>query len=210
MVERKRQVALFRSVATCGGRRQTVGNVNARPTVNSVLRQILARFVAGFLVGSSLLGFGALDAGAADAESVLSREAVTARVREGIGLLNKTYWSPTLNIWLDRPGDDLRAHYERRLNPPWWPSANAVEMLIDFMNATGSSEYDGRIEALYDLLKDRRTRMARVVAELKRRGHEVKEVKVNGGGYQGILIDWEKGELHGASESRRDGEAKGY
>ena len=26
----------------------------------------------------------------------------------------------------------------------------------------------------------------------------------------GTLIDWEKGELHGASESRRDGEAKGY
>jgi predicted alpha-1,6-mannanase (GH76 family) len=103
-------------------------------------------------------------------EDALSREALTARITEGIRVLNKTYWSPTLNIWLDRPGDDLRAHYERRLNPPWWPSANAVEMLIDFMNATGSSEYDATIEALYDLQKDLGTRTERVVAELKRRG----------------------------------------
>ncbi len=30
------------------------------------------------------------------------------------------------------------------------------------------------------------------------------------GGYQGILIDWEKGVLHGATESRKDGAALGY
>ena len=49
-----------------------------------------------------------------------------------------------------------------------------------------------------------------VVEELKRRGQNVVTVKKNGGGYQGILIDPQSGELHGASESRRDGEAKGY
>jgi gamma-glutamyltranspeptidase/glutathione hydrolase len=49
-----------------------------------------------------------------------------------------------------------------------------------------------------------------VVDELTRRGQNVKRVKLNGGGYQGILIDWDKGVLHGASESRRDGEARGY
>jgi gamma-glutamyltranspeptidase/glutathione hydrolase len=38
----------------------------------------------------------------------------------------------------------------------------------------------------------------------------VVRVKKNGGGYQGILIDWDKGLLHGGSESRRDGEALGY
>ncbi|MEA3211052.1 MAG: hypothetical protein QOE70_4109 [Chthoniobacter sp.] len=103
------------------------------------------------------------------APDALAREALVGRVRAGIGLLNQLYWSPTLNIWLDRPGDDLRAHYEGRRNPPWWPSANAVEVLLDFMNATGTSEYQASIEALYDLQKDLLKRTARVVAELKRR-----------------------------------------
>jgi gamma-glutamyltranspeptidase/glutathione hydrolase len=49
-----------------------------------------------------------------------------------------------------------------------------------------------------------------VVDELKRRGQNVVRVKKNGGGYQGILLDWDKGVLRGASESRRDGEALGY
>jgi gamma-glutamyltranspeptidase len=30
------------------------------------------------------------------------------------------------------------------------------------------------------------------------------------GGYQGILIDWEKGVLHGATEPRKHGVAAGY
>jgi gamma-glutamyltranspeptidase/glutathione hydrolase len=49
-----------------------------------------------------------------------------------------------------------------------------------------------------------------VVKELERRGHRTKRIQKNGGGYQGILIDWEKGTLQGASESRRDGKAAGY
>ena len=99
----------------------------------------------------------------------LSREAVTGHIRTGIARLNDTYWSPTLGIWLDRPGDDVRGHYDGRRNPPWWPSANAVEMLIDFMGATGSSEYEAAIASLYELQKDPRTRRARMVAELQRR-----------------------------------------
>ena len=93
-----------------------------------------------------------------------------ARIRSGIARLNELYWSPTLNIWLDRPGDDLRAFYDGRRNPPWWPSANAVEMLLDFMATTGTSEYEASIEALYDLRKDHRALTERVVAELKKRG----------------------------------------
>jgi gamma-glutamyltranspeptidase/glutathione hydrolase len=49
-----------------------------------------------------------------------------------------------------------------------------------------------------------------VVKELERRGHVVERVKVNGGGYQGILIDPRAGVLHGGSESRKDGAAVGY
>ena len=49
-----------------------------------------------------------------------------------------------------------------------------------------------------------------VVKELIRRGHEVKRVAVNGGGYQGIIIDPKTGVLHGGSEARKDGAAVGY
>jgi gamma-glutamyltranspeptidase/glutathione hydrolase len=49
-----------------------------------------------------------------------------------------------------------------------------------------------------------------VVKELARRGHRVERVRVNGGGYQGILIDPTTGMLHGGSEARKDGMAVGY
>jgi gamma-glutamyltranspeptidase / glutathione hydrolase len=49
----------------------------------------------------------------------------------------------------------------------------------------------------------------RAIAELEKKGHRV--VRDRGyGGYQGILIDWENGVLHGATESRKDGVAAGY
>jgi gamma-glutamyltranspeptidase/glutathione hydrolase len=38
----------------------------------------------------------------------------------------------------------------------------------------------------------------------------VERVKVNGGGFQGILIDPKTGVLHGGSEARKDGAAVGY
>jgi gamma-glutamyltranspeptidase / glutathione hydrolase len=50
------------------------------------------------------------------------------------------------------------------------------------------------------------------VAGLRAKGHRVVRTPRSGnyGGYQGILIDWEHGTLHGASESRKDGVAAGY
>jgi gamma-glutamyltranspeptidase/glutathione hydrolase len=48
-----------------------------------------------------------------------------------------------------------------------------------------------------------------VIADLAARGHKVKRAR-GYGGYQGILIDWEHGVLHGATESRKDGAAVGY
>jgi gamma-glutamyltranspeptidase/glutathione hydrolase len=45
---------------------------------------------------------------------------------------------------------------------------------------------------------------------LKAKGHVVARGKAGVGGYQGILIDWERGVLHGATEARKDGAAVGY
>ena len=49
-----------------------------------------------------------------------------------------------------------------------------------------------------------------VVKELEARGHVVKRIKTNSGGYQGILVDRSKGILRGGTESRKDGAAVGY
>ena len=115
------------------------------------------------------LAFTLCSLAAEPAPEIPTREALIARISEGIGTLNKTYWSHTLGIWLDRPGDDLRAHYEGRRNPPWWSSANAVEVLIDFMNATGRTDFDAALALLYELNKDPRIKAPRIIAELKRR-----------------------------------------
>ena len=48
------------------------------------------------------------------------------------------------------------------------------------------------------------------VAALRSIGHKVTRATGGFGGYQGILIDWKNGVLHGASESRKDGAAVGY
>ncbi len=49
------------------------------------------------------------------------------------------------------------------------------------------------------------------VAELQRRGHKiVRGAAGSFGGYQGILIDWDHGVLHGATDPRKDGAAAGY
>jgi gamma-glutamyltranspeptidase/glutathione hydrolase len=48
------------------------------------------------------------------------------------------------------------------------------------------------------------------VETLKSKGHTVSREKASYGGYQGILIDWETGVLHGGTEARKDGVALGY
>lgn len=49
-----------------------------------------------------------------------------------------------------------------------------------------------------------------VIAGLKKLGHTVRPVRVNGGGYQGIMIHPKTGMLHGGTEARKDGIAAGY
>ncbi|MFN0195203.1 MAG: gamma-glutamyltransferase [Planctomycetaceae bacterium] len=48
------------------------------------------------------------------------------------------------------------------------------------------------------------------IVELQKRGHKVVRSRGSFGGYQGILIDWERGTLLGATEARKDGCATGY
>lgn len=45
---------------------------------------------------------------------------------------------------------------------------------------------------------------------LLQRGHQLVRSPGSFGGYQGILIDWDNGVLHGATEPRKDGAAVGY
>ncbi len=116
----------------------------------------------------ALVSMASVCQGADSAES-LSTETVANRFREGVALLNQQYWSPTLGIWLDRPGNDVRAHYEGRLNPPWWPSANAVEVLLDFMKVANCSDYAETVESLYELNRDYRNKTVRIAEELRRR-----------------------------------------
>ncbi len=148
-----------------------VCNVNSRSrspqwfTSDTLFMRMVRVAVIGCLVAVWIA-----DAMGEEKAAPLSAEQIATRFTEGVALLDKLYWSPALGIWLDRPGDDLRAHYEGLRNPPWWPSANAVEVLIDFMNTTGGTSDDDRIATLYELQKNRPVQIARVVAELKRRG----------------------------------------
>ncbi|HEY2411930.1 MAG TPA: gamma-glutamyltransferase [Pirellulaceae bacterium] len=50
------------------------------------------------------------------------------------------------------------------------------------------------------------------IDKLRSMGHKITRTQRSStyGGYQGILIDWQHGDLHGATESRKDGVAAGY
>ncbi len=48
------------------------------------------------------------------------------------------------------------------------------------------------------------------VRDLEQRGHRIVRSRGSFGGYQGIMIDWKNGTLHGGTEPRKDGAAVGY
>jgi gamma-glutamyltranspeptidase / glutathione hydrolase len=74
----------------------------------------------------------------------------------------------------------------------------------------GSATPTGRVALGVGTVLAERGLPDEVVAELQKRGHKVERVRVNGGGYQAILIDPTTGMLHGGSEARKDGCAIGY
>ena len=92
------------------------------------------------------------------------------RIAAGYRLLDQRYDSPVLRIWLDRPGDDVRGHFEGRINPPWWSAANAVEGMVDAMTALDSRDYEARLTRLHRMHRDPAERWPAVKAELERRG----------------------------------------
>lgn len=92
------------------------------------------------------------------------------RLEKGIALLDQLYWCPELDIWLDRSGDNLRAFFDNNRNPPWWSTANGVEMLIDFMNATGGHSHDAAMAAMHRRHHLNPDHIPSVIEALKKRG----------------------------------------
>jgi predicted alpha-1,6-mannanase (GH76 family) len=90
--------------------------------------------------------------------------------REGMATLNDEFWVPELANWLDRPGKDLRGHFEGQINPPWWSCANAVEVMVDFMNLAQTDRYDLQLRELHAGNVLRGSRLPQLAASLKKQG----------------------------------------
>lgn len=89
---------------------------------------------------------------------------------DGMATLDDLFWVPEIANWLDRPGKDLRGHFEGRINPPWWSCANAVEAMVDFMNLTRTSLYDARLRELHAGNVLRGSRLPRLAEALRKQG----------------------------------------
>ncbi len=75
---------------------------------------------------------------------------------------------------------------------------------------TGSATPRGKLAEGAGTVQVEEGMPAAVMEGLKKLGHKVRTVRVNGGGYQAILLDPKTGILHGASDHRKDGMAAGY
>jgi predicted alpha-1,6-mannanase (GH76 family) len=90
--------------------------------------------------------------------------------RHGMATLDEIFWVPEIANWLDRPGKDLRGHFDGKINPPWWSCANAVEAMVDFMNLTGTSLYDARLREIHEGNVLRGSRLGRLAESLRKQG----------------------------------------
>ncbi len=100
----------------------------------------------------------------------VTREDLAKRFRDGMAKLDEVFWVPEIANWLDRPGKDLRGHFEGKINPPWWSCANAVEVMVDFMNATGTKIYDARLQEIHAGNVLRGSRLPQIAEALKKQG----------------------------------------
>lgn len=99
-----------------------------------------------------------------------SREELVKKFREGMAKLDEVFWVPEIANWLDRPGKDLRGHFEGKINPPWWSCANAVEAMVDFMNLTGTKAYDEQLREIHAGNVQRGSRLSQIAESLKKQG----------------------------------------
>lgn len=117
-----------------------------------------------------LLSAAALFPAICPAEDEPSKDNLAKRFREGMAKLDETFWVPEIANWLDRPGKDLRGHFEGRINPPWWSCANAVETMVDYMDLTGTGIYDQRLREIHEGNVLRGSRWPRLAESLKAEG----------------------------------------
>ena len=122
---------------------------------------------AGFL---KLLSAAALVPAGSRAQEGPSKDDLDRRFREGMSKLDEIFWVPEIANWLDRPGKDLRGHFEGKINPPWWSCANAVEAMVDHMDRTGTGIYDQRLREIHEGNVLRGSRLPELAGSLKREG----------------------------------------
>lgn len=103
-------------------------------------------------------------------EPVASREELAKQFRDGMAKLDEVFWVPEIANWLDRPGSELRGHFESRVNPPWWSCANAVEAMVDYMDLTGSDLYDQRLREIHAGNVLRGSRLPELAKSLRAKG----------------------------------------
>ena len=114
---------------------------------------------------------------------------------------------------MDRPLDPILKTLAELSPPDWLRFAGRRRRRVTVEDNLLIARLEkNRLEA-YNACTDRlaeRGIPAAVIADLIQRGHQVKSVLGNGGGYQAIMIDPRSGMLHGGSEYRKDGCAVGY
>jgi predicted alpha-1,6-mannanase (GH76 family) len=99
-----------------------------------------------------------------------SKDGLTKCFREGMSKLDEIFWVPEIANWLDRPGKDLRGHFEGKINPPWWSCANAVEAMVDYMDLTETGIYDQRLRGIHEGNVLRGSRLTKLAESLKSEG----------------------------------------
>jgi predicted alpha-1,6-mannanase (GH76 family) len=104
------------------------------------------------------------------AQEGIGREDLAKCFREGMAKLDEVFWVPEIANWLDRPGRDLRGHFDGKINPPWWSCANVAEAMVDFMNLSGSDLYDERLREIHAGNVLRGGRLPEVAKSLRAKG----------------------------------------
>ena len=93
----------------------------------------------------------------------------------------------------------------------WWRAGARLQCCRTILAQAFAAALDAGRFFLYDgilQVEDGVPDAARAGLSIK--GHQVVESDDSWGGGQGIVIDWDRGTLHGGSDPRKDGHAAGY